>query len=135
MNKQDNKQNDMTISLKLRLVDIENSNLRAFANVTINDVLTIRNIKIVEGRNGLFASMPSVKDRNGYYDPVVSMEKEHYQKLSSLVVDDYRLVHDQAMDEAARTTPEDQGEAELKTEDIGPNIAGPADAVPLEQTM
>lgn len=109
----------MSISSKIRLVNMENSNLRGFADVSIDDNLTIRNVKIVEGKNGLFASLPSVKGRNDYYEPLVTMEKDYYQKFSDLVVEDYRLVRDQAADEQLH---DDMNE-------------GVADDLPFEQTM
>jgi len=39
----------------------------AFASVTINDMIGINGIQVVDGKNGLFAQMPQTKDTNGSY--------------------------------------------------------------------
>ena len=41
--------------------------LKAFANIVIDDAFIIKNIKIIEGKNGLFIAMPSQKGKNGEY--------------------------------------------------------------------
>jgi len=38
-----------------------NNKLRAYATITIDDAFVVRNIKIIEGKSGLFVAMPSRK--------------------------------------------------------------------------
>lgn len=38
-----------------------NNKLRAYATITIDNVFVVRNIKIIEGKSGLFIAMPSRK--------------------------------------------------------------------------
>ena len=38
-----------------------NNKLRAYATITIDNVFVVRNIKIIEGKTGLFIAMPSRK--------------------------------------------------------------------------
>ncbi|MBU3911726.1 MAG: septation protein SpoVG family protein [Candidatus Omnitrophica bacterium] len=38
-----------------------NNKLRAYATITIDNVFVVRNIKIIEGKTGLFVAMPSRK--------------------------------------------------------------------------
>ena len=45
--------------------DKENSRLKGFADVTIDDSFIVHNIRIIEGDNGLFIAMPSHKDGKG----------------------------------------------------------------------
>ncbi|WP_418792278.1 SpoVG family protein [Phosphitispora sp. TUW77] len=44
------------------------SKIRAFASVTIDDALVVHDIKVVEGKNGLFVAMPSKKVGEKYID-------------------------------------------------------------------
>lgn len=37
------------------------SKLRAYATITIDNAFVVRNIKVIEGKNGLFVAMPSRK--------------------------------------------------------------------------
>ncbi len=49
--------------IKIQLKDEKEKRLRAYAVVTFDDVFVVRNIKIIEGRQGLFIAMPSRRVR------------------------------------------------------------------------
>ncbi|MFW6306642.1 MAG: septation regulator SpoVG [Bacillota bacterium] len=40
---------------------------KAFASVTFDDCFVIKDLRVVDGRKGLFISMPSRKDKNGEF--------------------------------------------------------------------
>ncbi|PKM80997.1 MAG: transcriptional regulator [Firmicutes bacterium HGW-Firmicutes-14] len=48
--------------------NLTDSNIKAFASITIDDSLVVHDIKIIEGKNGLFISMPSKKVGERYID-------------------------------------------------------------------
>ena len=77
-------------------------NLMGYANININGCLAIDGIKVVTGKNGLFASMPSTKDGNGQYkDVCFPVTAEFRQQLHQAVVAEYQ--HSlQQMQEAAQ---------------------------------
>lgn len=45
--------------------------LKAYATIVIEGELLIRNIRIIEGKNGFFASMPSRRRSDGSYQNLV----------------------------------------------------------------
>ena len=47
--------------IRVKLIPRQRDKLRAFASMTIDDCLVIRDIKIIEGGQGLFVAMPSRK--------------------------------------------------------------------------
>ena len=47
--------------VRIKLLDNQPDKLRGFASITIEDCLVIRDLKIIEGANGLFIAMPSRK--------------------------------------------------------------------------
>jgi len=47
--------------VRIFLKESANSKLRAYATITIDNVFAVRNIKIIEGKTGLFIAMPSRK--------------------------------------------------------------------------
>lgn len=47
--------------IRIKLLQSQRDKLRAFASVTVDDCLVIRDIKIIEGGRGLFVAMPSRK--------------------------------------------------------------------------
>jgi stage V sporulation protein G len=66
-------------------------NPKAIASVNINDSFAIRSVKIMEGSNGLFVSMPSYKAGNGEYkDICFPCTKEAREQFNDAVIDAYQ---------------------------------------------
>ena len=64
--------------------------LKAFANIVIEDAFIIKNIKIIEGKNGLFVAMPSQKGKNGEYRDIAHpLNTETRGLIEKLVLDAY----------------------------------------------
>jgi stage V sporulation protein G len=62
---------------RISLINKPNSRLRAYASVTFDNSFVIREIRIIEGKNGLFIAMPSRKMQKscakcGFKSPVTS---------------------------------------------------------------
>ncbi len=53
--------------VKVRIVQKEDSKLKAVASITIDDCFVIHDIKIIEGNEGYFIAMPSRKASDGEY--------------------------------------------------------------------
>ncbi|MEX1026117.1 MAG: SpoVG family protein [Planctomycetota bacterium] len=47
--------------VRVKLLDDQPDKLRAFASITLDNYLVVRDLKIIEGANGLFIAMPSRK--------------------------------------------------------------------------
>lgn len=65
--------------------------LKAFVDVNINDQLLIKSLMIVEGKNGLFVSMPREQSRdNRWYDSVRCIDKDLREELTGTVLRAYQ---------------------------------------------
>nr|WP_304684840.1 SpoVG family protein [uncultured Oscillibacter sp.] len=62
----------------------------ADASVNLNGCFAIRGVKVVEGSNGPFVSMPSYKGRDGYKDICFPCTKEFHQQFHQAVLDSYQ---------------------------------------------
>ena len=61
----------MNISdVRVRLVQKEDSKLKAIASITIDDCFVIHDLKIIEGDDGYFVAMPSRKTSNGEFKDI-----------------------------------------------------------------
>jgi len=47
--------------VKINLKEASNTKLKAFATITLDDSFVVRDIKIIDGKKGLFVAMPSTK--------------------------------------------------------------------------
>ena len=71
--------------IRLRLIPNEDSKLKAVASITIDDCFVVHDIKVLEGNQGYFVSMPSRKTPEGDYrdvaHPINTPTREEINKL------------------------------------------------------
>ena len=64
--------------------------VKAFCDVTVADSLIIKGLKVVEGKNGLFVSMPREQSKQGkWYDTVIPLTKDTKEQLTDAVLQAY----------------------------------------------
>ena len=74
------------------------NNTLAMASLTIGGCFAVRGVKVVQGRNGPFVSMPQAKDGKGeYQDVCFPISKEVREQVSKLVLDKYNAQKDKAL--------------------------------------
>ena len=75
-----------------RLYRVDNiSSVKAFADVIIGQVL-VKGIRLVEGKNGLFAGMPKSQGKDGkWYDTVKILDDELKQELQDTLLEAYNV--------------------------------------------
>ena len=66
-----------------------NESIKGTASVNINGAFAIRGVKIIEGSNGLFVSMPSYKVGNEYKDICFPITQECRKQLNDAVIGAY----------------------------------------------
>ena len=72
------------------MTQLENAgNVKALANVVINGEIAVNGVKVVEGKNGLFAAMPNKKIGGEYVDIAHTTTTEAYNQLNDAVVSTY----------------------------------------------
>ncbi len=68
------------------------SKIKAFVDLVINDSLLIKGVRIVDGKKGLFVSMPQEKGKdNHWYDVVQPIKKEIRAEISNIVINAYKI--------------------------------------------
>ncbi len=93
--KKTNKQkSSLNIKAKItRMVDYEDSNVKAVASITIADAFAFHGVKVIESKNGLFVSMPQSKyTKDGeqkYSDVCHPISSEARAELNSVVLKAY----------------------------------------------
>lgn len=69
---------------------ITEGRLKAIVSVTIDNMLAVHDIKVVQGEERLFAAMPSRKDENGIFRDIVHpITAEARKQLENAVLDEY----------------------------------------------
>jgi stage V sporulation protein G len=76
---------------QVRITLVEKDSLRAIASVKAHDCLFLTGLRVVEGKNGLFVSMPNRKTESGeFQDIYFPASKAVRDELQALVLDAYK---------------------------------------------
>ena len=77
-------------NVRVRIVEKDNSKMRGFAQVTIDDQFVVHDIRILEGNNGLFLAMPSKQVAPGEYRDIAHpINQEARQLFSDAILAEY----------------------------------------------
>lgn len=77
-------------NVRVRVVEKENSKMRGFASVTIDNQFVVHDIRILEGDNGLFLAMPSKQTGVGEYRDIAHpINQEARQLFTDAILKEY----------------------------------------------
>ncbi|MCI6508257.1 MAG: septation regulator SpoVG [Bacilli bacterium] len=75
--------------VRIRKVDSQ-TRLKAVASITIDDAFAIHELRIIEGKNGLFVAMPSrEKAEGGFRDIAHPINLETRRTIEGIVLEKY----------------------------------------------
>ena len=78
-------------NVRVRVVEKENSKMRGFASVTIDNQFVVHDIRILEGDNGLFLAMPSKQTAPGEYRDIAHpINPEARQIFTDAILEEYK---------------------------------------------
>ena len=77
-------------NVRVRVVEKENSKMRGFASVTIDNQFVVHDIRILEGDSGLFLAMPSKQTGVGEYRDIAHpINQEARQMFTDAILKEY----------------------------------------------
>jgi stage V sporulation protein G len=107
---------------EIRITLRDDEKLKAFASITLDGMLVIRGLKIIEGANGTFVAMPSRRRKDGSFQDVAHpINRETREWLEGAVITAYKEERNRTAAgsyEGSRDTDEDRGDhGEFAAED------------------
>ena len=74
----------------------EKGKMKAFVDIEINDSLLIKGLKVMDGKNGIFVSMPRQRGKDGqWYEIIRPMAPEARTKIEEVVLAAYEAKDEQ----------------------------------------
>jgi len=100
---------------EVKVFPIHEEKLKAFVSIVFDQCFMVNDIKIIQGRDGLFISMPSRKKKNGEFKDVAHpLNNETRRMIEEKVLAEY----DQALRERGEP-PAERGERALRVPEEG----------------
>ena len=78
---------------QVRVFPVQEDKLKAFISIVLDGCFVVSDIKIIEGTNGLFVSMPSKKRKDGSFRDIAHpLNNETRRKFEEQIIAKYREV-------------------------------------------
>jgi stage V sporulation protein G len=75
---------------EVRVFPVQEDRLRAYVTVTFDHCFVVRDLKVINGNNGLFVAMPSKKRKDGTYrDTAHPLDNRTRQMIETRVLAEY----------------------------------------------
>lgn len=77
--------------IRIKKVEGDGNKLKAYASVTFDNNFVVHNIKVIEGKAGLFIAMPSRKTKSGEMKDVAHpINSEFREKMQNAILEAYQ---------------------------------------------
>ena len=77
-------------SVKVKKIEKDNSRMKGIAEILLDDMIAIHDIRIISGDNGLFVAMPSRKTATGgYRDIAHPISSECRKMFEDAILEEY----------------------------------------------
>jgi stage V sporulation protein G len=120
---------------EVKVFPIQEEKLKAFVSIVFDQCFMVNDIKIIQGREGLFISMPSRKKKNGEFKDVAHpLNNETRRMIEERVLGEYHRVLGERGEEPAEA-PVAEGGARERPEPIAAGTAGPAPGPAPEKSL
>ena len=87
---------------EVRIFPVQEERLRAYVTITFDHCFVVRDLKVINGNNGLFVAMPSKKRKDGTYrDTAHPLDNKTRQMIESRVL----LEYDKEIQKGKQTIP------------------------------
>lgn len=94
--------------IRIRLIQKEDSKLKAVASIVIDDCFVIHDIKVLEGNQGYFVAMPSRKTPDGQYKDVAHpLNTPTREELNKAVLTEFEKAKAEATEESTEEEEEE----------------------------
>src|SRR5262245_20312633 len=98
---------------EVRIFPVDEEKLKAFVSVIFDECFVVSDIKIIQGANGLFVSMPSKKRKNGTFRDIAHpLNNETRRRIEEKVLHKYQEMVESGREAGIRPLPGDPQEPE-----------------------
>ncbi len=75
---------------EVRVFPVQEERLKAYVAITFDHCFVVRDLKVINGNNGLFVAMPSKKRKDGTYrDTAHPLNSQTRQMIESIILAEY----------------------------------------------
>ena len=76
---------------EVKVFPVNEDKLKAYVTITFDNAFIVRDLKVIEGNNGLFVAMPSRKKKDGTFKDIAHpLNNDARQKIEGVILNEYK---------------------------------------------
>ena len=101
---------------QVKVFPVEEERLKAYVSIVLDDCFLVSDLKVIQGPNGVFVSMPSKRKKNGEFKDIAHpLNRETRERMERKILSEYEKIRTEPTapaDEAAEEEPLQQEAAQ-----------------------
>jgi stage V sporulation protein G len=90
LNHQEERRQPMEVT-EVKVFPVNEDKLKAYVTITFDHAFIIRDLKVIQGNNGLFVAMPSRKKKDGTFKDIAHpLNNDARQKIEGVILTEYQ---------------------------------------------
>ena len=82
---------------QVKVFPVEEERLKAYVSIVLDDCFLVSDLKVIQGPNGVFVSMPSKRKKNGEFKDVAHpLNRETRERMERRILTEYEKVRTEA---------------------------------------
>ncbi len=91
---------------EVRVYPVDEEKLKAYATITFDDCFIVRDLKVINGNNGLFVAMPSRRRKDGQFkDTAHPLNNDTRRMIENKVLGEYEKELKKRSEESGQEMP------------------------------
>ena len=82
---------------QVKVFPVDEEKLKAYVSIVLDDCFLVSDLKVIQGPNGLFISMPSKRKKNGDFKDIAHpLNRETREQMERRILEEYERARSQS---------------------------------------
>jgi stage V sporulation protein G len=91
---------------QVKVFPVEEERLKAYVSIVLDDCFLVSDLKVIQGPNGVFVSMPSKRKKNGEFKDIAHpLNRDTREKMERRILSEYERVRSETPPARAEEVP------------------------------
>jgi stage V sporulation protein G len=78
---------------QVKVFPVEEERLKAYVSIVLDDCFLVSDLKVIQGPNGVFVSMPSKRKKNGEFKDIAHpLNRETRERMERRILNEYERI-------------------------------------------
>ncbi len=78
---------------QVKVFPVEEERLKAYVSIVLDDCFLVSDLKVIQGPNGVFVSMPSKRKKNGEFKDIAHpLNRETRERMEKRILSEYERI-------------------------------------------